>query len=199
MIAKTHIAFASLLMVGCSVGILGRMPHIYEVAIAGAAGLLPDLDHPKSTLGRIVPYISIPLAKLFGHRGITHSLLMVGLVIWFLLTHPGEREWPVLPLVIGYLSHILGDLLTPSGVPLLWPVRKKFSLNLFKANGPMENLIFLACWAGVLYFIWVAMHRPGETWLRPLRESLWQWGQAQVIYSSGRLAEWVVTLVRALA
>ncbi len=56
MMARTHIAFAALMMVACSVGILQRMPQVHEVALAGAAGLLPDLDHPKSTFGRIVPY-----------------------------------------------------------------------------------------------------------------------------------------------
>ena len=31
-------------------------------------------------------------------------------------------------MVLGYLSHILADMLTPAGVPLLWPCRWRFRL-----------------------------------------------------------------------
>lgn len=197
MMARTHIAFASLMMVACSVGILQRMPQLDEVAIAGAAGLLPDLDHPKSTFGRIVPYISIPLAAVFGHRGFTHSVLMVVAMVYLLLTYHENHNWPVLPLVVGYLSHIIGDMLTPSGVPLLWPVRQKFSLNLFKADGPMEHFIYRCCWAGIGFFLWVAFERPGDAWLQPLQTQLetqaWQlWTHGKVL-----LVQWVERLAAA--
>ncbi|WP_373975037.1 metal-dependent hydrolase [Chitinibacter sp. SCUT-21] len=197
MMARTHIAFASLLMVACSVGILQRMPQLHEVAIAGAAGLLPDLDHPKSTFGRIVPYISLPLAAIFGHRGFTHSLLMVVAMVYVLLTYHENHNWPVLPLVVGYLSHIIGDMLTPSGVPLLWPVKQKFSLNLFKADGPMERTIYRGCWVGVGYFLWVAFDRPGEVWLDPLQASLHN--HATLLLQHGKifLVHWVERLAAA--
>ncbi|VEB43121.1 Inner membrane protein ydjM [Chromobacterium violaceum] len=42
-----------------------------------AGSLLPDIDHPKSWLGRRIPFLSRPISYLFGHRGITHSLLAV--------------------------------------------------------------------------------------------------------------------------
>ncbi|WP_288841585.1 metal-dependent hydrolase [uncultured Deefgea sp.] len=195
MMARTHIAFAALMMVACSVGILQRMPQVHEVALAGAAGLLPDLDHPQSTFGRIVPYISIPIAKVFGHRGFTHSFLMVALIIWLLLTYREQQDIPVLPLVIGYFSHIIGDLLTPSGVPLLWPVRKKFSLNLFKADGPMEHVIYRGCWLGVGYFLWVALQRPGDVWIRPAHMAVSNWCVAALEHSATML----VHLLRIMA
>ena len=191
MMARTHIAFAALMMVACSVGILQRMPQVHEVALAGAAGLLPDLDHPKSTFGRIVPYISIPIAKVFGHRGFTHSILMVAVIIWLLLTYREQQKIPILPLVIGYLSHIVGDLLTPSGVPLLWPVRKKFSLNLFKADGWMEHLIYRGCWIGVGYFLWVALQRPGHELLQPAQLAMTQWFWQVLSHSIIILVQWV--------
>ncbi|WP_427925738.1 metal-dependent hydrolase [Shewanella algae] len=37
--------------------------------------LLPDLDHPSSTIGKRVLFVSVPLAGLFGHRQFTHSIL----------------------------------------------------------------------------------------------------------------------------
>ena len=54
--------------------------HIVPMALASA--LLPDLDHPRSLLGRQLPWISGPLSRLFGHRGFTHSLLAVGMGVW---------------------------------------------------------------------------------------------------------------------
>jgi inner membrane protein len=196
MMARTHIAFAALTMVACSVGILQRMPQVHEVALAGAAGLLPDLDHPKSTFGRIVPYISIPIATVFGHRGFTHSILMVVVVIWLLITYRANQHWPVLPLVIGYLSHIIGDMLTPSGVPLLWPIKQKFSLNLFKADGWAEQLIYRSCWVGVGYFLWVALQRPGHALLVPAQIAIERLFWLALNHGSIMLVQLVHTLAR---
>ncbi len=36
--------------------------------------LLPDIDHPKSFLGQRLKRLSIPIAKVFGHRGIARRL-----------------------------------------------------------------------------------------------------------------------------
>lgn len=104
---------------------------------AAVGGLLPDLDHPKSALGRRLRLISLPLSAVVGHRGITHSLLAVSALLGLLIyatSAPFLGRWDGLisPLIIGYLSHILGDSMTPSGVPLLWPHKRRFSFNLFK-------------------------------------------------------------------
>ena len=47
--------------------------HMIPAVLLGS--LLPDLDHPGSILGRLFRIISLPLSKLCGHRGFTHSLL----------------------------------------------------------------------------------------------------------------------------
>lgn len=134
--------------------------------LMGSTGgaLLPDLDHPKSWLGRRLPFISVPIAAVFGHRGITHSLLAVaGLAL--LLRH-GLAQWHLvstwwglaaLGMVAGYLSHILGDFVTHGGVPLLWPVKRRFSSPLtFLTGGVFERLlrVFLALGAA-----WILLDR----------------------------------------
>ena len=67
------------------------------------------------------------IASRFGHRGFTHSLLAVfSLLATFYLKVPESWFIPADALqgmVLGYLSHILADMLTPAGVPLLWPCR----------------------------------------------------------------------------
>ncbi len=42
-------------------------------AVLGA--LIPDIDHPKSMIGKLFPFISNPLERKFGHRTFTHSFL----------------------------------------------------------------------------------------------------------------------------
>lgn len=93
--------------------------HIVPSAILTC--LLPDIDHPKSFLGQRLKWISKPIARAFGHRGFTHSLLAVfALLATFYLKVPEGRFIPADALqgmVLGYLSHILADMLTPAGVP----------------------------------------------------------------------------------
>lgn len=100
--------------------------------------LLPDIDHPRSLLGQRLRWISAPIARVFGHRGFTHSLIAV-LAGIFLLTEkmPASLLIPndvIQGMVLGYLSHILADMLTPAGVPLLWPCRWRFRLPILPAS-----------------------------------------------------------------
>lgn len=108
--------------------------------------LLPDIDHPKSVLGQLLFFVSIFISYVFGHRGFTHSLLAVILLnILFTLFIPQD----VIPLdvyhamIIGYMSHIISDMITPFGVPLLWPCRWRFSIPLLQStkNRQQEQLI----------------------------------------------------------
>ena len=100
--------------------------------------LLPDIDHPKSLIGQRLKWVSAPIARVFGHRGFTHSLLAVVGGIFLMRTH-FPHDW-VIPIdafhamIIGYLSHILADMLTPAGVPLLWPCRWRFRLPLINSQ-----------------------------------------------------------------
>lgn len=94
--------------------------HIIPAALL--TSLLPDIDHPKSVLGQRLRWIAIPIARAFGHRGFTHSLLAIaGGMALFQLDVP--RSWPIPAdalhaMIIGYFSHLLADMLTPAGVPL---------------------------------------------------------------------------------
>lgn len=74
---------------------------------------------------------------------ITHSLLAVIsiLAVLIFITWEGryhQFNWMIAPLCIGYLSHILGDALTPSGVPLFYPKKKTYSFKLFKTRSTAE-------------------------------------------------------------
>jgi inner membrane protein len=130
------------------------------VPAALASALLPDLDHPHSLLGRRLRLISIPLSRIFGHRGFTHSLLMVALAVWGLEQGQSATQLPTGvkdALIIGYLSHLLADWLTPAGIPLFWPLKRRYRLPLLqlKAGGAIEagfcTLTLLAAVGWVVY------------------------------------------------
>lgn len=101
-------------------------PWMYGVAIIGA--LLPDLDQPNSTLGQLVPTVSGIIKRVFGHRGISHSLLMLLFLTTCAFAFSDMLGGAIAPLCWGYASHLLGDYMTKSGIPFFWPITKKVSL-----------------------------------------------------------------------
>nr|WP_024967904.1 metal-dependent hydrolase [Pantoea sp. IMH] len=120
--------------------------------------LLPDIDHPKSFLGQRFRWLSQPIARAFGHRGFTHSLLAVlGGMALFQLKVPQGAFIPADALhgmVLGYLSHIVADMLTPAGVPLLWPCRWRFRFPLLRSQkgNQLERTLCLLLIGGALWF-----------------------------------------------
>ncbi|CBJ81672.1 putative LexA regulated gene, SOS response [Xenorhabdus bovienii str. Jollieti] len=112
------------------------------------ASLLPDIDHPSSTLGRLFRFISIPIARLCGHRGFTHSLLALGVgIILFQAEIPSG--WPIPTdffhaMIVGYISHLIADMLTPAGIPLLWPLRIRFCIPILRGKERKKAERFIA-------------------------------------------------------
>ncbi|MCV2499759.1 MAG: metal-dependent hydrolase [Candidatus Lightella neohaematopini] len=105
--------------------------------------LLPDIDHPKSFIGKRFKWLSIPIYKLFGHRSFTHSLLLIIIIIIYVNIRKINISVDVIyAMIIGYISHIIADILTPAGIPLFWPYSKKFSIPIIKkSNVRLERLI----------------------------------------------------------
>ena len=92
------------------------------IIASAVGGILPDIDHRHSMLGRFCF-----LWLICRHRGFTHSLLALGVVaVSSLLLLP--TDW-CFGLVLGYSSHLLLDYLTPMGIPLTWPNPKRFSIR----------------------------------------------------------------------
>ena len=99
----------------------GRVPALAEAASALLGAVLPDLDLRQSWVGRLLPRASGWLEDRFGHRTLTHSLLLqagAGLAAWAVVP-PGHA----LALLAGWASHSLADMTTPAGVAWLWPSR----------------------------------------------------------------------------
>ena len=130
------------------------------VLSGGVAGsYLPDIDHPKSAFGSRVLPLSLPISAIFGHRGITHSLIAVVAIsglLWWVFQRANWHEGIAVPVLVGiavgYLSHLLGDWLTNSGVPLLWPSKRRFVSPLKLCTGDFREYIL-----ALLMYGWVAM------------------------------------------
>jgi membrane-bound metal-dependent hydrolase YbcI (DUF457 family) len=67
--------------------------------------------------------IAAKALKLFPKSGFISNwifaLTMAGLVTWFA---PDQWTWLPVSMLTGVVVHIVGDLITTGGVPLLWPI-----------------------------------------------------------------------------
>ena len=132
--------------------VLFQQPHLFYVGLFVClfGSLLPDLDHTESKFGSKVPFISYPISAIFGHRGITHSLLAITAIAWamktYIFTGNGSTGLYVLfmwPLAIGYLSHLFADLFSYAGIPLFYPFRYKFRIPAL-SSGAAHVIIYVS-------------------------------------------------------
>lgn len=106
--------------------------------LIGAAA--PDLDQPTGKLWKKIPAGTLwgrLLNPFFGaHRSISHSFLGVGIfgfIAWKVLEYMSsflivdiQKVW--LAFMLGLISHLIADLFTKNGLPLLFPHPYKFGI-----------------------------------------------------------------------
>ncbi len=121
-------------------------------ALVMLGAMLPDIDHPDSTVGKRVKWLSYPIRMVFGHRGITHSLFAVMAMLW--CAYAANNIW-LSWLALGYLLHLVGDYLTDSGIPLLYPISRKRYRFLITGttNGLTEPIMVCAVVFGAAAYI----------------------------------------------
>lgn len=141
MLYKTHITSSACL----AIPYLAATNQLTVITLGGVVlgAVLPDIDEPRSYIGLKIPIIPNIIKMIFGHRGITHSLLAVGCV--FLLSFLMKNNF-VFGIAIGYLLHIVGDTFSKSGVKWFNPFSNK-SIRLpgglgYKTGGAIEYIIF---------------------------------------------------------
>src|SRR5690242_6830412 len=84
------------------------------VGVGAAAALIPDIDHPRAPIRRKLGFVGNVLFGRLKHRGITHTLIAIVAI--------AAGAFTALPpligeaVVFGYISHILADMLTVSGL-----------------------------------------------------------------------------------
>ena len=69
-------------------------------------------------------------------------------------------------MVLGYLSHILADMLTPAGVPLLWPCRWRFRLPILvpQKGNQLERFLCMALFAWAIWMPQTVQENSAVRW-----------------------------------
>ena len=104
--------------------------EIVFLALLLLASVFPDIDDGKSKMKKASGIIGSVISYLFKHRGIFHSLFM-GLLL-FVLFIIFWNSYYAFAILIGYCSHLFGDLITPMGIKIFYP------LSDFKIKGRIK-------------------------------------------------------------
>ncbi len=134
------------------------------LALVATGSLLPDMDHPKSWIGRRSRPLSTALGAAFGHRGATHSAAAVLALV--ALPQAGYHPVAVSALAIGYASHLAADLLTPQGLPLAWPLPMSWRVPIYRTGSRMEAVVVTAVVAAVGWWLLARGPLPHWLWMR---------------------------------
>ncbi|MCR6109351.1 metal-dependent hydrolase [Bacillus sp. A301a_S52] len=139
----THIttSLATIILVGDVLPV--TIPLDSTIALSGLVigSVLPDIDESRSWLGRRIPIISTVINSLFGHRGLTHSGLILILLVAGLFHFPHVF---LQAMFTGAILHIVADFFSVGGIPLIYPFSKKRSqIGIYKTGTWSEGLLFL--------------------------------------------------------
>lgn len=124
MISATHITFG-ILTTEFVFTSLGLEPTASTLALSGLGAMLPDIDTPKSALGRVFP-LSRWIEQRYGHRQATHSWLFIVLCLILFSPVIFFNVYSYIALITGISSHIMLDMANPSGVPFFYPYPARF-------------------------------------------------------------------------
>lgn len=146
---------------------------IITALIANAIGaLLPDLDQASNRLWDLLPgghlWGKILKNIFLGHRTLSHSLLGFFIIykatFWLIPKLLNglfiDINIVALALLIGYVSHLILDLITEEGIPLLWPIKWKIGVPpvkwlRIKTGHWVENWLVFPLLVG--YILWLGV------------------------------------------
>lgn len=139
----THVVFgllcAKVIQLTVNVESYSTLFLAFLVALFGS--LLPDIDTPKSKLGKYFFFLNYGLT----HRGFLHTfwgLLFIVLLSTFVKVTLLVSDIVYLSFIAGYASHLLLDGLTKKGIRLLPPFKLKMR-GFFRTGGLREKMLFV--------------------------------------------------------
>ena len=144
----THLAFAFLIGI-LLIKYLSIQNQILFIILFMLFSLLPDIDQVKSKISEKVKPLAWLINFFIGHRGLMHSI-WTPIILYLLLFL--IRIDIAIAVSFGYLSHLLLDCFTISGVRLLWPWKKRLK-GFIKTGSWIEYLVFIAFLILDVYFL----------------------------------------------
>jgi inner membrane protein len=123
---------------------------------AALAGLAPDIDEPWSVIGVRLWFLAWWMNYVFGHRTLSHSLLMVVIVgvVGILALMPIKM---VIAVSIGLASHLILDALS-GGVQLWWPKKTRWVLWRYPVYGLMDRALMVGAMLVTLGWLLVRLN-----------------------------------------
>ncbi len=129
MLFLTHLLLGIISFLLIKEYLIGNQIIILLLILLGS--ILPDIDESHSKLNQWGGILGKIVAFFSRHRGMFHSLLFaVGLSA--ILSYVWSWYYG-LALFVGYVSHLIGDALTPMGVQVFEPFLK------FRIKGPIKT------------------------------------------------------------
>lgn len=101
--------------------------------------------------GAIAIMACVIFSKFTKHRSFSHSIL--GLILFYIGVRMSIGEEMSLYFGVGFISHILSDLITNNGVELIYPAKKKISLKLVKSGSKLDYIIGTASFVLFVYLV----------------------------------------------
>ena len=141
MMFRTHLALGFLFGL-LSLKFFDLIHPVIFVVLVTLFSSLPDIDHPKSRIGRKLFFISFPIKFIFKHRGFFHSIFPP--VILFLLLFYFNFNLVAFSVFIGYIAHLAGDAVTKNGINFLHPVTRFRIQGPIRTGGKFETIIFIS-------------------------------------------------------
>jgi inner membrane protein len=144
----THLAFSFL----CGIFLVKYLPisnQILFIALFLLFSLIPDIDKVGSKVSEKAKLVSWLINFFVGHRGLFHSLWLP--IILYMLLFMMRMDIAIAA-SFGYLSHLILDCFTVSGIKLLWPLQKKVR-GFLKSGGLTEYFIFVLLVIVDFYFL----------------------------------------------
>jgi inner membrane protein len=154
----THLALAAAMYFGLR---LLRIPAQVDLVFAAVliGSLFPDIDHPKSSIAKqslILRGVSRAVSSVSEHRGVVHSLMasyfFAGLT-YALVTYAGLDAAIAYGYWFGYVSHLLGDSMTRSGVGWLQPFSSRRIRGPFRTGSFREKVLSILLAFTALYLL----------------------------------------------
>ena len=108
------------------------------ISITFISAIALDIDEENSYIGYRTKPLSNIINIIFKHRGFIHSFLFISILSFIIWLYFGNY---FIPFLIGTISHLFLDSLTPMGIKAFYPFNFKIR-GIFKTSGLIDHLLF---------------------------------------------------------